>query len=131
MALADLVHDRSAWRDAAAARLKAQAGVVVMGEGAPRLSNTLCFACEGYSSELQVMAMDLAGVMISAGSACSSGKVKASHVITAMGHPELAFCSVRVTGSWATTEDDWDRFADAWLESHARRSLRARKLVEA
>jgi len=129
LASADLAQDRSAWRDSAAERLKARAGVVVLGEGAPRLSNTLCFACEGFSSELQVMALDLAGVMVSAGSACSSGKVKASHVITAMGRPDLAACAIRVSGGWATTEDDWRRFADAWIEAHARRP--ARKLVEA
>ena len=131
LGLAELADDHAAWRDAAAARLKAEAGVTVLGEGAPRLSNTLCFASEGFSSETQVMAMDLAGVMVSAGSACSSGKVKASHVITAMGRPELAACAIRVSGGWATTEDDWDRFADAWLESHARHASRARKLVEA
>ncbi len=131
LALAELTRDQTAWRDAAAERLKAEAGVVVLGEGAPRIPNTLCFAAEGYSSELQVMAMDLAGVMISAGSACSSGKVKASHVVTAMGRPDLAACAIRVSGGWATTKDDWDRFADAWLESHARRSSRARTLVEA
>ena len=123
--------DQSAWRDAAANRLKAEAGVMVLGEGAPRLPNTLSFAAPGFSSELQVMALDLAGVMVSAGSACSSGKVKSSHVVDAMGHGDLGACSLRVSGGWATTEPDWNRFVEAWLEVHARHRARTRNLVEA
>lgn len=111
------------WRDAAARRLKA-AGARLMGEAAPRLPNTACFATPGYASELQVMALDLAGVMVSAGAACSSGKVRASHVLQAMGQGELAACSLRVSGGWATTEADWIRFADAWLEAHHRHAAR-------
>ena len=112
------------WRDAAAETLKREAGVVVFGESVPRLANTLCFAAEGFASELQVMALDLAGVMVSAGSACSSGKVRPSHVLTAMGHADLAACAIRVSGGWATTEQDWVRFADAWLHAHARHLAR-------
>ena len=125
------VLDQGAWRDGAAARLKADAGSVVLGEGAPRLSNTLCFATPGFSSDLQVIALDLAGVMVSAGAACSSGKVKSSHVVQAMGRPDLGVCSLRVSGGWATKAADWDRFVDAWLEAHARHATRTRKLVEA
>ena len=113
------------WRDAAAARLKA-VGAVVLGEAASRLPNTLCVAEAGAASELQVMALDLAGVMVSAGSACSSGKVKASHVLTAMGRPELADSAIRVSGGWATTEEDWNRLVEAWLAAHERRSARRR-----
>ncbi len=120
-----------AWRDAVADRLKQQAGVVVLGEAAARVANTLCFAAPGFGSELQVMALDLAGVMVSAGAACSSGKVKASHVVTAMGRPELAGCALRVSGGWASTEDDWTHFAEAWLTAHARHAARTRSLVEA
>lgn len=122
---------QAAWRDAAAERLKAEAGIVVLGEGAPRLANTLCFAAEGFPSEVQVMALDLARVMVSAGAACSSGKVKASHVVAAMSRPELASCAIRVSGGWVTTAEDWERFVDAWLSAHARRTSRARQLVEA
>ncbi len=107
------------WRDAVAARLKAT-GAVVMGEAAPRLDNTLCVAAPGFASELQLMALDLAGVMVSAGSACSSGKVKISHVLDAMGQADLATCAIRVSGGWDTKESDWNRFADAWLEAHGR-----------
>jgi cysteine desulfurase len=111
------------WRDATAARLQA-AGAVVIGETAPRLPNTLCLADPGAPAELQVMQLDLAGVMVSAGSACSSGKVKASHVLTAMGWDALAGCAIRVSGGWATTEDDWNRLAQAWLAAHERRAER-------
>ncbi len=123
--------DQSDWRDAAAARLVREADVHVLGEGAARLPNTLCFAKAGYSSELQVMTLDLAGVMVSAGSACSSGKLKSSPVITAMGRPDLAACSIRISGGWATTEADWTRFTDAWLDARTRHAGRSRKFVEA
>jgi cysteine desulfurase len=124
-ALADLSRagQQAAWRAAAAARAKAEGGVV-MGEGASRLANTLCLAAPGFPAELQVMALDLAGIMVSAGSACSSGKVKASHVLTAMGQGELAGQAIRVSGGWNTTENDWVRFADVWSQTYERRAAR-------
>jgi cysteine desulfurase len=114
---------RAAWRDAAAERLKG-AGAVVMGEAAPRLANTLCVATPGFPSDVQVMGLDLAGVMVSAGSACSSGKVKASPVLEAMGQGDLSGCAIRVSGGWSTTEADWDRFVEAWSAAHARHAAR-------
>jgi cysteine desulfurase len=111
------------WRDLAAERLKAR-GAIVLGEGAPRLPNTLCVASPGFAADLQVMALDLAGVMVSAGSACSSGKVKASHVVTAMGRPDLAGCAIRVSGGWNTTEADWNRLVEAWFEAQERHAAR-------
>lgn len=124
----DLPHlqAQAAWRDAMADRLVAEAGVTVFGQDAPRLANTLCFAAPGFSSELQVMALDLEGVMVSAGSACSSGKVKASHVLLAMGAGTLAGSALRVSGGWATTPADWDQFADLWLAALARQQSRRR-----
>ena len=126
-ALRDLPHlaDQAAWRDAAAARLKA-AGARVAGEDAPRLDAILCIAVEAWPSALQVMALDLDGVMVSAGSACSSGKVRPSGVLTAMGFGERAVGALRASGGWATTEDDWRRFADAWLAAHERHASRVR-----
>ena len=123
-ALRDLHQDQSAWRDAVAERLKQEAGVVVLGEGAPRLHQTLSFSAPGFPSDLQVMQMDLAGLMVSAGSACSSGKVKASHAVTAMGLHELAPYALRVSGGWATTEADWQVFTDAWLKAYANHRAR-------
>ena len=107
-----------------AARLVREAGAVVIGEGAPRLSQTLCFAAPGFASDLQVMQMDLAGLMVSAGSACSSGKVRGSKAVEAMGRPDLAPYTLRVSGGWASTEADWQVFTDAWLSAHAHHRLR-------
>jgi cysteine desulfurase len=119
---------RAIWRDAAAERLKS-AGAVVMGEAAPRLANTLCIATPGFTSDLQVMGLDLGQVMVSAGSACSSGKVKASPVLAAMGQGDLASCAIRVSGGWNTTEADWDRFVEAWSAAHARHAARRQPAV--
>lgn len=110
-------------REAAATRLEA-AGAVITGKGAARLSNTLCIAVPDWPSELQVMALDLEGVMVSSGAACSSGKVKASRVIEAMGLSQLASGALRASGGWATRASDWDRFADVWTEAYARHRAR-------
>jgi cysteine desulfurase len=127
-ALRNLPHlaNQAGWRDAVAARLVQDAGVTVFGQDAPRVANTLCFAAPGYSAELQVMALDLEGVMVSAGSACSSGKVKPSQVLLAMGAGLMAGNAIRVSGGWASTQADWDRFADIWLAAHARHQARHR-----
>jgi cysteine desulfurase len=116
---------QAAWRDELAA-IVTRAGVVVLGEAAPRLAQTLCFAAPCFASELQVMGLDLAGVMVSAGAACSSGKVKPSRVIEAMGRPDLAPFAIRVSGGWATASDDWARCGAAWTEIFARHGARRR-----
>jgi cysteine desulfurase len=116
------------FRDGVARRLKA-AGARVMGDAAPRLPNTLCLATPGFPSDLQVMALDLAGVMVSAGAACSSGKVKASQVLSSMGAGDLAGCAIRISGGWNTTQGDWNRFADAWLEAHTRHAARRKEVA--
>jgi cysteine desulfurase len=112
--------DQAQWRDDAADLLRAKAEIIVLAESAPRLPNTLCFAAPGFEAERQLMALDLAGVMVSAGSACSSGKVKPSHVLTAMGLEAQSGCALRVSGGWATTAADWNRFVEVWLEAYAR-----------
>ena len=117
--------EQAAWRDAAAARLKA-AGVRVAGEGAPRTPATLSIATADLVSHMQVMGLDLEGVMVSAGSACSSGKVKPSGVQEAMGFGPVAAGALRASGGWPTTQADWARFADAWLLVHSRATRRAR-----
>jgi cysteine desulfurase len=79
----------------------------VFGERAQRLPNTLDIAVPGLKSETAVIAFDLAGVSLSSGSACSSGKVRRSHVLDAMGAPrELAEGALRLSLGWTTTEDD-------------------------
>jgi cysteine desulfurase len=116
------------WRDALAERVKTE-GAVVLGEGAERLPQTLCLAGMGFGSEIQVMTLDLAGVMVSAGSACSSGKVKASRVVEAMGRSDLAPYALRVSGGWASTEDDWINCGDAWLAAWKRIGARRREVA--
>jgi len=117
---------QAAWRDAAEARLAQNANITVFGAAAKRLPSVLSFATPGLDSERQVMALDLDGVMVSAGAACSSGKVTPSHVLSAMGYEKLANQAIRVSGGWATTEDDWRRFAEAWLGVYGRMSARHR-----
>lgn len=98
-------------KDAVAANGEA----VVFGADAPRLANTACIAMPGVPAETQVMALDLAGVAVSAGAACSSGKVGRSHVLAAMGVPDgLAGAAIRVSLGLATTQQDVDRFLEAW-----------------
>jgi cysteine desulfurase len=73
------------------------------------------------ASATQVMALDLAGVMVSAGAACSSGKVKRSHVLEAMGVPaHEADCAIRISLGWSTTEADIDQLVEAWGALYAR-----------
>ncbi len=110
------VLQQSAWRDLALERMKAS-GAMMIAPDTPKLPNVLAAGVEDWPSALQVMALDLAGVMISAGSACSSGKVLRSPVLDAMGLNNLAAVSIRASGGWATTQDDWTRFADAWTQA--------------
>ncbi|MFM9974192.1 MAG: cysteine desulfurase family protein [Beijerinckiaceae bacterium] len=85
----------------------ARPDLVVFGEAAPRLPNTLCIAIPGQKAEIALIQFDLAGVSISSGSACSSGKVKRSHVLDAMGvNPALAETALRFSLGWNTTETD-------------------------
>ena len=98
----------------------------VFGAGAPRLPNTSCVALAGLSAETQIMALDLAGVAVSAGSACSSGKVQPSHVLSAMGAgAEEAGAAIRVSLGWASEAGDIDRLLAAWGELYRRISRAA------
>lgn len=110
-------------RDALQARVKA-VGATIFGEASPRLPQTLGFGIDGFPAALQVMNLDLAGVMISSGSACSSGKVKPSETILAMGHKDLASQTIRVSGGWATTAEDWARCGDVWLDAYTKHTAR-------
>lgn len=86
----------------------------VFGAGAARICNTSAFAVPGLKAETLLMALDLAGFAVSSGSACSSGKVKRSHVLEAMGvAPELAEGALRVSLGWATRDADLDSFGTA------------------
>ena len=89
---------------------------VIFGRAAERLPNTTALAMPGHAAETQVMALDLAGIAVSAGAACSSGKVRSSHVLEAMGAGDLAGHSIRISWGWASSEDDIDRLAERWLD---------------
>lgn len=99
---------------------------IFVGKDSCRLPNTSCFATPGWKGETQVMQMDLAGFAISAGSACSSGKVRASKVLRALGYDdETAASAVRVSLGLETREDDVLRFAEAWLAKEQKFRARA------
>jgi cysteine desulfurase len=87
----------------------------VFAKESPRLPNTLSIGMPGVPASTQVMALDLAGVMVSSGAACSSGKVRRSHVLSAMGaSPEEAESAIRVSLGWSTTPAEVERLVDAW-----------------
>jgi cysteine desulfurase len=99
---------------------------IVIGADAPRLPNTSALAMPGVSAETQVIAFDLDGVMISAGAACSSGKVGPSHVLAAMGlAPAIADATIRVSLGWSTTAAEIGHFIDAWTALYRRTRARA------
>ena len=108
--------DIAGLRDALEAQIASVAPeAVFFARQAPRLPNTSCFAVPGMSSETVVIAMDMHGIAVSAGSACSSGKVERSHVLDAMGVPaELGAGAIRVSLGWNSTQADIERFAVAW-----------------
>ncbi len=113
----------SVWRDELQKQLQDIAGkdAVVLGDSALRVANTLCIAMRGVGSETQVMAMDLAGVAVSAGSACSSGKVKASHVLKAMGFADdVAGSALRISLGWNTKPADIKACIEAWRAIYQR-----------
>jgi cysteine desulfurase len=89
---------------------------VVLSTRVARLPNTSCIAVAGTKAETLVIGLDLAGVAVSSGSACSSGKVEASHVLSAMGvGSELERSAIRVSLGYGSTLADVDRFVEAWV----------------
>ena len=114
-------------RDKLEARLAdAAPDAIFIGQAAKRLPNTSCIAVPGWKGETQVMQMGLAGYAISAGSACSSGKVKRSRVLTAMGFDDItASSAIRVSFGPTTTEQEVMGFADAWLAQYKKFKARA------
>jgi cysteine desulfurase len=93
----------------------------VFGAGAPRLGNTSCISMPGVKAETQVMALDLAGICVSAGAACSSGKVHRSAVLAAMGIEDaVAETAIRISCGWNTDFDDIERLIGAWQDLYIR-----------
>jgi cysteine desulfurase len=108
-------------RDAIEAGLAAlDASIVIAGQGAPRLPNTSLALLPGVPAETQVIALDLAGVRVSAGAACSSGKVAASHVLTAMGFGPDAGSGIRISLPWNAPDDAPERFLAAYAAMRGR-----------
>jgi cysteine desulfurase len=90
-------------------------GIIVFSEHVERLPNTLLFTARGLKAETAVIGFDLAGIAVSSGSACSSGKVQPSHVLEAMGfEPEIAQGAVRLSLGWSTSSADVDCCLEAW-----------------
>ncbi len=101
--------------------------LTVFSRNAPRLPNTSCFAVPGMQSETVIIGLDLEGVAVSSGAACSSGKVERSHVLDAMGvTPELGGAAIRVSLGSNTGEDDIERFIAAWARVYGRFAERRR-----
>ena len=126
--VADGVWDRVAYlRNILEKALEASSKkTIFVGNDVTRLPNTSCFITPGWKGETQVMQMDLAGFAISAGSACSSGKVRASKVLLAMGFSETGAASaVRVSLGPETTEEEILRFADVWAAKRDKHEARA------
>jgi cysteine desulfurase len=115
-AMADDLGYLATMRDAAEAAAVAS-GAIVCGRADSRLPNTTCLALPGVRADTQVIALDLAQVAVSAGAACSSGKVATSHVLTAMGMGPLAACAIRVSLPWNAAQADIDAFVAAYARS--------------
>lgn len=107
----------AALRDRLEAGLRAATPqVVIFGAASPRLPNTTLFAVPGLKAETAIIAFDLNGIAVSSGSACSSGKVQASHVLAGMGvAPALARGAIRVSLGWSTAEHDVEQFLGTWI----------------
>jgi cysteine desulfurase len=115
------------WRDEMEAEIaRAVPGAVFYGAGAERLPNTSCFALPAIEAQVLLIALDMEGFAVSSGSACSSGKVKRSHVLSAMGvDPDLAMGTIRVSLGWDSRREDCVSFVQA-LENTVR-TIRARR----
>jgi cysteine desulfurase len=95
--------------------LRQTAGVIVFSDSVPRLPNTTLFTIPGLRAETAVIGFDLAGIAVSSGAACSSGKVQPSHVLEAMGFGrEIAQGAVRLSMGWSTRDEDVDYCLEAW-----------------
>lgn len=108
----------AAWRrDAEQKMLKAIPKAIIFGQDATRVANTIQVSLPGIRAETQLMALDLDGIAVSSGSACSSGSIKPSHVLLAMGaSEEQAQGALRFSCGWNTTKQEVDTFVDAWIK---------------
>ncbi len=119
-------HKLAVWRDELEERLTTLSPESrVFGQAAPRLPNTSCISMPSVPAETQLMALDLAGVAVSSGSACSSGKVQASHVLNAMGvSDDAANSALRISLGWSSKAEDVDALVGAWSNLYRRQAGR-------
>jgi len=110
------------WRDALEAKMQnAIPQVRIVGKDALRVGNTIQIILPGVTAEKQLMALDLAGVAVSSGAACSSGSIRPSSVLLAMGIPEAeASCAIRVSMGFATTQAELELFFETWVVNSQR-----------
>lgn len=126
--------DFAAFERLRALRDRLEAGVVaqtphaaVIGQSVDRLANTSAVVLPGRRAETLVIGFDLAGIAVSSGAACSSGKVGRSHVLEAMGlDPETAQSAIRISLGWTNTTEDVERFLAAWADVAGRESVARR-----
>jgi len=99
---------------------------IIFGAAAKRVGTTTCIAVPGVPAETLIIALDLDGFAVSAGSACSSGRIAQSHVLAAMGvDPAIARCTIRISSGWQTRPEDLLSFAQAWERIVSRARSRA------
>ena len=120
------IQQLSKWLDLAENEMKnVSRETFLVGAESPRLPNTLCITMPSVPSETQLMAFDLDKIEVSAGSACSSGRIESSHVLKAMGiAPDIASTAIRVSGGWNTNEEDIKSFVKSWKKLYERLSLK-------
>lgn len=109
------------WMDDMEKEMAAE-GATIFGTSATRLPNTTCVSMPGVSNEVQLIDFDLREFAVSAGSACSSGRIEPSHVLGAMGAEEMAKFAIRISGGWRTTKNEIISFAKAWKQTYKRLS---------
>ncbi|WP_020592763.1 cysteine desulfurase family protein [Kiloniella laminariae] len=121
------MQEKAVWRAAMEARLLAAApDARIFGSDLPRVPNTTTITMPGVPSDTQLMVLDLEGFAVSSGSACSSGKVQASHVLQAMGADEkTAGEAIRISTGWASRQEDLELFTEAWINLFKRKGTRS------
>ena len=105
--------------------------IKIFGENVPRLPNTTCVYMPHMNADAQVIALDLEGFSVSAGSACSSGKVKSSHVLEAMGAKWASNKSIRISSGWQNTKNDLEKLAQFYVELYKRTENKEKEIINA
>jgi cysteine desulfurase len=119
-----------AWRDRLESELEQiEPGICILGKNAPRTPNTTSVCTGGWEGGMQVIALDLSGICVSSGSACSSGKAGVSKTWASMMCEKSAGCTIRISLGWNSTEADVDAFLKAWAAEYARVKPRLKEIA--